>query len=138
MPGPTNEYLELINEFPLRHLRSERDLDRATEMADELAVRKSLSRAERDYLDVLVDIIERYEDEHHAIEPLPDGEILRFLIEQGGTTQMHVARETGIANSTISSVLQGKRELTRRQITNLAGFFHVDPGVFLVPDAVSI
>ena len=47
--------------------------------------------------------------------------------------QIHLAQETEIANSTISAVLSGKRDLTRRQVAKLSVYFHVDPGVFLVP-----
>ncbi len=138
MATPRSSYLELVKHFPLRRLRSEKDLDQAVEVADRLAVKKSLNRAERDYLDVLADLIERFEDEHHAIEPLPDGDMLRFLIEQRGRPQSYVARETGIANSTISAVLRGKRDLTRRQVETFAAFFQVDPRIFLVRDAVPV
>ncbi len=123
-------YFELIKQFPLRPLRSERDLDQAIQIVDRLAVRKSLDRSERDYLDVLADLIERYEDRHHEIEPLADGEMLRFLIEQSGRSQIHLAHATGIANSTISAVMSGKRDLTRRQVAKLSAYFHVDPGIF--------
>jgi HTH-type transcriptional regulator/antitoxin HigA len=133
MAALRNTYFELIKQFPLRPLRSEKALDQAARIVDRLAVKKSLDRSERDYLDVLSDLIERYEDQHHEIEPLADGEMLRFLIEQSGRTQIHLARATGIANSTISAVLSGKRDLTRHQVVKLAAYFHVDPGIFLIP-----
>jgi HTH-type transcriptional regulator/antitoxin HigA len=138
MASSRNAYFELIKQFPLRPLRSEKDLDQASAIVDRLAVKKSLDRAERDYLDVLADLIERYENEHHEIEPLADAEMLRFLIEQSGRSQIHLAQETGIANSTISAVLSAKRDLTRRQVAKISAYFHVDAGVFLVPaEAVS-
>ena len=37
---------------------------------------------------------------------------------------------TGIAESTISEVLSGKRKLNRTQIGKLARYFHVSPAVF--------
>ena len=131
-------YIELIKRFLLRPLRSARDLDQARKVADVLAVKKSLNRAERGYLDVLAGLIERYKDEHHGIDPLPDREILQFLIEQSGKSQLHVARETGIANSTISAVLRGKRELTRRQMENFSAYFHVGSGVFLASNVAAV
>ena len=135
-PPSRNAYLELIKQFPLRPLKSEKDLDQAIKTVDRLAVKKSLDSSERDYLDVLADLIERYEDRHHEIEPLTDREMLRFLIDQSGRSQIHLAHATGITNSTISAVLCGKRELTRRQVVKLSAYFYVDPGVFLVPAAV--
>jgi HTH-type transcriptional regulator/antitoxin HigA len=50
--------------------------------------------------------------------------MLRFLIWQKGVTR------AGIAESTISEVLAGKRKLNRTQIGKLARYFHVAPGAF--------
>jgi transcriptional regulator with XRE-family HTH domain len=52
-------------------------------------------------------------------------------MEAKSVNQTEVAQATGIANSTISAVLKGVRQLTREHIGQLAIFFHVDPGVFL-------
>jgi plasmid maintenance system antidote protein VapI len=52
------------------------------------------------------------------------------LIEAKGAAQAEVARAAGIAESTISEVLAGKRDLTRAQIGRLARYFHVTPAVF--------
>ncbi len=59
-----------------------------------------------------------------------DSEMLRFLIENRGVKPAEVAKGTGIAESTISEVLAGKRQLNRNQIGKLARYFHVEPGVF--------
>jgi HTH-type transcriptional regulator/antitoxin HigA len=123
-------YLELIRRFPLRPIRSEDELDRAIEVVDELIDRDDLDQSEKDYLDVLSDLIERYESEVHPIEPVSDAEILAHLIEAKGITQAKLARETRIAESTISEVLVGKRILNRFQIGRLARFFNVGPMVF--------
>ena len=52
------------------------------------------------------------------------------LLTDRGQTQLQVAAATGIANSTLSNVLHGKRQLTRDHIRRLAKHFNVDPGVF--------
>jgi HTH-type transcriptional regulator / antitoxin HigA len=59
-------YMALVSRFPLRPLRSERDLDRAAKIANELAVRGNLSRWEHDYLDVLSDLIEAFATYFHV------------------------------------------------------------------------
>ena len=41
-----------------------------------------------------------------------------------------VSRATGIADSTISGVLSGRRGLNRAQIGKLARYFHVSPDAF--------
>lgn len=124
-------YLALIRRFPLRPLRSEADLDQAIALTDELLDRAALDPAEADYLDVLSDLIHRYEAKQHPIGGVSDGEMLAFLIDQKGVRQAAVARATGVAESTLSEVRSGKRRLTRGQIEKLARYFRVSPGVFL-------
>jgi HTH-type transcriptional regulator/antitoxin HigA len=124
-------YFELVQRFPLRHLRSDRELAAAIGMLKSLLVRGDLAPGEQDYLDVLTDIIERYEDETHPMPEVPEAAMLGHLIEASGVTQSKLAAEVGISMSTISEVLHGKRELNRKQITSLAQYFRVDPGVFL-------
>jgi HTH-type transcriptional regulator/antitoxin HigA len=123
-------YLELIHQFPLRPIKNESDLDAATKVIDSIIDRDRFSRAETDYLDVISDQVEAYEDIAYPIRLLPHSVPLRFLMEKNRLSQAAVAKATGIAVSTISEVLSGKRKLNRRQIGKLAKYFHVGPGVF--------
>ena len=59
-----------------------------------------------------------------------DAAMLESLLTDRSQTQLQVAAATGIANSTLSNVLHGKRQLTRNHIRRLAKHFQVDPGVF--------
>jgi HTH-type transcriptional regulator/antitoxin HigA len=125
-----DRYLELVRGFPLRPLRSDADLDAAVAVVDSLLDQPDLSAPEQDYLDVLSDLIEAYEAEAVPMRPVGDADMLRFLIEGGGTTQAEVAKQVGMPESTISEVLAGKRKLNRSQIGKLARYFHVEPGAF--------
>ncbi len=125
-----DRYLELIRQFPLRPLRTDADLDAAVAVVDALIDQDDLSAPEQDYLDVLSDLVEAYEEAAVPIKPVGDAEMLRFMIEAKGITQTQVAKAAGIAESTISEVLAGKRKLNRTQVGKLARYFHVEPGVF--------
>ena len=129
--APSARYLELINLHPLRPIRSDEELDRAVALVDELLNLKERTPDEADYLEILGDLIERYENEAHPVPRGTDAEMLRFLIENKEVTQTEVARETQIADSTISAILSGKRAITRSQVGAFARYFHVDPGVFI-------
>jgi HTH-type transcriptional regulator/antitoxin HigA len=133
-------YLDLIHQWPLRPIRSEAELDRATAVLNSLLDRDRLDHPEQDYLDVLGDLIERYEDEAHLINTsdLTDAEMLAHLIEAKGVNQAAVARSTGIAVSTISEVLAGKRQLSRRHIDKLAAYFHVGVSAFGLPGSQAL
>ena len=124
-------YLTLIREFPLRPIRTEAELDDAIAMVDSLSDRNTLAEGERDYLLVLSSLIERYEDDHHPVATVSGLPILRSLIEFKGVTQAQVAAHTGIAESTLSEILAGKRKLATKHIAVLARYFKVDPGLLL-------
>src|SRR5438876_12300023 len=85
-PALTSSYLELIRRFPLLPIESEAELDQATAVMNSLLDR-DLDPAEDDYLDVLSDLVERYEDKHYPIEDVSEEEMVEFLIEQKGVTQ---------------------------------------------------
>ena len=125
-----DRYFELVRRFPLRPLRSDAELDQAVKVVDSLVSKPSLSRDEEDYLEVLSGLVEAYETEEHPMQPLPDAEMLRHLIDAKGVSQTEVAKGTGIADSTISEVLKGKRFLSRGHIARLSRYFKVSADVF--------
>jgi HTH-type transcriptional regulator/antitoxin HigA len=124
-------YLKLVRKFPLRPIRSDQDLDRAIAVINSLIDRDTLSSGEADYLDVLGDLVEKYETERHPTPPVSDAEMLRHLIEAQNTTQARVSKETGIAESTISAILAGNREMNRKHVEKLSQYFKVKPAVFI-------
>lgn len=129
-PG-INRYLELIQRFPLRPIRSDAELDRAIGVIDSLIDKSDRNEGENDYLDVLGDLVKKYESDHYPMTPVTDAEMLHFLMTDAkGITQARLAADTGISESTISEILSGKRGLSRRNIGILARYFHVNPGVF--------
>ncbi len=123
-------YFELVRKFPLTHIRDRAHLAEALEVIDRL-LEQDLDRGAQEYLDVLTDLVERYEDEHETIADASEADVLRELIRASGRSQMKLAKEVGISQSTLSSVLNGDRELTKEQVVTLAKFFNVSPGVFL-------
>ena len=129
--GPSRDrYLELIREFPLRPLQSESDLDAATIVIHKLIDQDQLSLAEQEYLDVLSDLVEAYEDVHYPIEDVSEGAMIQSFLESRDISQAQLAKAVGIATSTISEILSGKRKLTRKQIEKLSAYFKVSPAVF--------
>jgi HTH-type transcriptional regulator / antitoxin HigA len=128
--GKEDKYLKLVRAFPLRPIRSESELDHAIEVTDSLLDRDDLDDGEEDYLDVLGDLVYKYEADHDPIQEVSDADMLRFLLDSKGISQTELAQQSGIAESTISEILRGKRALSRRHIAALSCVFHVSPAVF--------
>lgn len=133
-PQPTPDearHLELVARFPLRPIRSGADYDRAVAMMRSL-LDLDRTHAEDDYLLVLGDLIGAYDDEHHALPTLTQGDVLRALMEDRGVTQAQVAAVTGIDATTIAAMLANRRGLTEANRGKLAVFLGVQPTRFEV------
>ena len=130
LSGKTRDsYQKHVMAFPLASIRSEKHLDAAQAVMDEILAKPTLDEGEELYLEALSDLVHAYEDEHHSIPPASDADMLRHLIEAKGVTQAIVSRDTGLAKSTISEVLSGRKRLSRRMIRALAAYFNVDASV---------
>lgn len=134
MSAPTDRYLKLISQQPLRPIRTDSDLDIASEIAGRLALRSNLSADEKNYLEVLSALIEAYEDEHCRIPEASGSDVLRMLIESNGYSQAEVARLTGFGESTISEILSGRRPMNVRHMKAFAALFRVAPALFSDPN----
>jgi HTH-type transcriptional regulator/antitoxin HigA len=124
-----DSYLELVLAFPLASIQSDEHLEEAQQVMDRLLAKVRFDQGEEMYLDALSDLVVAYEHEHYAIEPASDADMLRHLMEAKGVTQVQLHRDTGIAKSTISEVLAGKKLFSRQMIRKLAGYFKMDVSV---------
>jgi HTH-type transcriptional regulator/antitoxin HigA len=130
LKGPgTDSYLELVMAWPLASIKSDEQLQEAQGVMDELLAHGELDGGQEMYLDALSDLVAAYEDEHHAIEPASDADMLRHLMEARGLTQAQLSRDAALPKSTISEVLAGKKPFSRQMIRKLADYFGVAASV---------
>jgi HTH-type transcriptional regulator/antitoxin HigA len=125
--------LELVCQFPLRPIRTKRDYATATKVMEKLAIRgeDDLDQDELDYLDVLTDLVEAYDNEHF---PEPDDgtplDRLKHLLEESGMSTANLGRLLG--NSGLASqIVLGRRELSKNHIRVLSRHFKLDADYFL-------
>ena len=80
-------------------------------------------------VDIVGDLIEDYEAEHHPLTPGTGIQALKFLMDQHGLNQGDLG-EVG-SQGVVSEILAGKRELNIRQVRALAGRFGVSAATFV-------
>jgi antitoxin component HigA of HigAB toxin-antitoxin module len=102
----------------------------ALELITEPGIRNNrgkLSKGESDYYDVLILLIEDYEKRTFPdSEKCTPGEILEFMMEQHGLKQIDLLDELG-SQTTVSLILNDRRNPTAKQAAALAKRFHVPP-----------
>ena len=80
-------------------------------------------------VDIVGDLIEDYETEHHPMPDVTGIQALKFLMEQHGLKQTDLS-EIG-SQGVVSEILTGKRDLNIRQIRALSERFGVSPATFV-------
>ena len=110
-------------------ISSERQHEHYLSVLDQLTSRGHRSQSEEKYAELLVTLIEAYEEEHFPIDDAPPVEVLRALMEANHLRHKDLAPVFG-TESIVSEVLNGKRELNRTQIEKLSRRFGVSPAVF--------
>ena len=91
-------------------VRSEEDYETALARIDEL-MNAEPNTPEDDELDILVGMVERYEEGHHPIGPPDPIAAIEFRMDQAGLTRRDLAPYIG-SRAKVSEVLSGKRAIT--------------------------
>jgi HTH-type transcriptional regulator/antitoxin HigA len=97
-------------------------------------LRRELDEGESAYLDVLSDLVQHFEQDHHPLPKVSPAGMLRYLLREHEVSQAQLARAVGIARSVISEVLSESRELSKANIKSLANYFGASPSAFLPGD----
>lgn len=126
-------YDSLLLEYKPRPIRTPREHRRALHQVEQLIRQHGPHppRAEGELIAVLSTLIESYEVNQFPRRKPSPAETLAHLIDAKQVTKAEVAQATGIPRSTITNVLSGRRQVSKDNISRLARFFCVDPGVFL-------
>lgn len=114
----------------LRKPRTEEDYDRLVQALDELLDLTGDDEAHplNSLLEIIGDWIEAYDLEHRPIPKASGIDVLRYLMHEHGLTQSDLP---GVgAQSVVSEVLSGKRQLNLRQVRWLSERFKVAMEVF--------
>jgi HTH-type transcriptional regulator / antitoxin HigA len=96
---------------------------------DKLVSKDSPTNEEEKYAQVLITLIEAYEEEHHSIPDASPIEVLRGLMDANDLRQKDLVPIFG-SKGIVSEVLHKKRELNKIHIEKLSKRFRISPAVF--------
>ncbi|MBO0931194.1 helix-turn-helix domain-containing protein [Fibrella sp. HMF5036] len=106
-------------------IRTEAEYDDALAELDSVWETK-MHTPEGDLKEVLVLLIDDYENKHHPILPLSPLEAIRYQMEEKGLSQQDVAPYFGGKNR-VSEVLNGKRNLTLKMVREISKHLNIPP-----------
>ena len=115
---------------PPRNPHKRAEFDRMAQKMEELDRKENPTPEEEALSELLARLIEDYDEQVKL--PGPDIEpyqVVLHLMEHNGLRQADLLTVFG-SRSVASSVLAGKRELSKAHIRGLAQFFHISPAAF--------
>jgi HTH-type transcriptional regulator/antitoxin HigA len=125
------EYGALLSERRPRVIRTEQENEKALAEVRALLDGRALTPALEEYLDLMVSLIEKFEEEHYPWpEEATPADVLRELMQARG---MKVSDLGAIIKSkgTASQMLAGKRKIGVNAARRFAEFFKVPISLFL-------
>jgi HTH-type transcriptional regulator / antitoxin HigA len=108
----------------IKPIKTEQEYKLALQQMESLFHAKPNTK-EGDILELLALVIEDYEDKNYKIEPLTPLEALKCEMEEQGLSQTNLAQRIGMSKSTISEILQGKKQMSVRFMK----YLHNDLGI---------
>ena len=115
----------------LRTIRTDDEYDRMVALMNSLLDEAGDDEAHplSGLLDLVGDLVSKYEQEHYAIKPAEPKEMLRLLMDARGLKQEDLSEI--VPQSNLSAILAGKRKISATQAGKLGKFFGISPAVFV-------
>lgn len=125
---------DLVRIMPPQAINDEVHYENTLELIDRLMAAGRLTRGQKLYLEILVQLVQPYEARHYAVETaaLSGVDVLKHLLADNDMNASDLARLLDIHASMGSKILKGERSLTVEHLRKLAERFKVSPEVFMI------
>jgi HTH-type transcriptional regulator/antitoxin HigA len=129
------KYRRLLAEALPRPIETDAEYERALEIINRLMSKpeNKLTPEEDVLLELLSQLVERYEECHYPIPAAPPHAVIQFLMEDRGLQHKDLMPVLGSRGVT-SEVINGKRQPSKTQVKALADFFKLPPELFISLD----
>lgn len=124
-------YAALLAEALPRVINKVEELERVSRLAEPL-LKKGGSRTpeENALCQLLLKLIDDYQEQHTIIPELAPHELLQALLEESGQRQADLLPIFG-SRSRVSDAVNGKRTISKEQAKRLGEYFRVSPAAFI-------
>lgn len=126
----TDTYSNLLSKYQPRIIKTEEENEIFLDIVEELISRTNLNPEEDALLELLVKLIENFEDKHYQINASTPQSRLLHLMDARSLEAADLVEILGSSEAVVD-VICDRLEITKQQAEALGKFFHVDPGLFL-------
>lgn len=130
-------YIDLLNQDRIipKIIETNQEYEKFLAVAERLISKKQTRTNEETILfRLLVKLIEDYEEKIYALKDWSQTsphELLQHLMEARGMKQVDLVGVISPSKGLVSSIVNGKREISKSQAKKLSEFFNISPSVFI-------
>jgi len=125
----SEKYSELLSKYQPRIITSEQENEKFLAIIEELLSCDHLTPEEDAVLELLVRLIEDFEDKHYQLNTSTPHSRLLHLIQARSIDKADLVKILGSKEIT-EQVVNGRRDITKEQAQALGVFFEVKPNLF--------
>ncbi|BAY60506.1 hypothetical protein NIES22_05650 [Calothrix brevissima NIES-22] len=123
-------YGELLLHYQPRIIKTEAENEHFLKVVEELLARPDLSPEEDAVLELLVKLIEDFEEKHYQINASTPHSRLLHLMDARSLQPSDLAESLGSVD-TVTKLINGEEAINEEQAKILGEFFHIDSHLFL-------
>lgn len=123
-------YAQLLAKYQPKVITNDTENEQAILIAEELAHKTSRTSEESALYQLLITLIEKYENDTYPMGETTPLSTLLHLMEARSLKQADLIGVIG-SSGVVSEVINGKREISKAQAKALGDLFHVDAGLFI-------
>jgi HTH-type transcriptional regulator / antitoxin HigA len=130
LPG---KFADIVHLMPPQAIQDDVHYESTVQVIDRLMAAGKLSKGQSLYLKTLVQLVQAYEAEHHAIDTseITGLDSLKHLLDENGMNASDLARLLDVHPSMGPKILRGERSLTVDHLRKLCERFKVNPRLFM-------
>jgi HTH-type transcriptional regulator / antitoxin HigA len=123
------KYKDLLAQHQPRLINTEAENDKALAVVEELMHRRDRTPEEDALYQLLIALIEKFEQSHYSPQPTSPQSMLLFLMEQRQLEPSDLIDALG-STTTATAIMTGSAPINPQQAELLGRFFQVDPDLF--------
>jgi HTH-type transcriptional regulator/antitoxin HigA len=126
----SDKYSSLLSQYQPRIIKNEEENEIFLEIVQSLLSRENLTPEEDTLLELLVKLIEDFEENHYQLNASTPQSRLIHLMDARSLEPTDLIEIIGTSEM-VTELLNGQLDITKKQAEALGNFFHVNPGLFL-------
>jgi HTH-type transcriptional regulator / antitoxin HigA len=121
---------ETMDALPYKVIKTKKQYYQYCKTLEELVVLKTKNRDQKDAVELLTLLIEKWDEDHNTFSEANPIELLRYLMEENKLRSVDMAALLGVSKSLFSDILNYRRGLSKDVIRKLSERFKVSQELF--------